>query len=292
MAAPLAPIIRDDIDLTATQLGNAASASVAGTVFSRILMGSLCDTIGPRKAYGVLMLLTALPCYAMTCATKYGHFLACRLLIGFSLASFVSTQYWTSSMFTPRIVGGANAITGGWGNLGGGVTQIVTPIMYEYFLRHGPPFRAWRQCYFAPGLLHTLAGMLILCVGQDGPDGNYAQLAKLGQRQADSKAAWANFKTGVTNYRMWIFTLTYGYVASACARHPATPRRINPARLAHCHSFCFGVELVVDNVLAGATTFWQAPAARLWRARASACALTPLAAALRQITSLTTSTSI
>jgi NNP family nitrate/nitrite transporter-like MFS transporter len=53
-------------------------------------------------------------------------------------------------MFTPKIVGGANAITGGWGNLGGGVTQIVTPIMYEYFLRHGPPFRAWRQCYFAP----------------------------------------------------------------------------------------------------------------------------------------------
>lgn len=94
MAAPLAPIIRDDIDITATQLGDAASASVAGTVFSRILMGSLCDTIGPRKAYGVLMLLTALPCYAMTCVTKAGHFIACRCLIGFSLASFVSTQYW------------------------------------------------------------------------------------------------------------------------------------------------------------------------------------------------------
>jgi NNP family nitrate/nitrite transporter-like MFS transporter len=131
MAAPLSPIIRDDIDMTATDLGNAASASVAGTVFSRILMGSLCDTIGPRKAYGVLMLLTALPCYAMACATKASHFITCRLLIGFSLASFVSTQYWTSSMFTPKIVGGANAITGGWGNLGGGVTQIVTPIMYE-----------------------------------------------------------------------------------------------------------------------------------------------------------------
>jgi predicted MFS family arabinose efflux permease len=94
MAAPLVPIIRDDIDITATQLGDAASASVAGTVIARILMGSLCDTIGPRKAYGVLMLLTALPCYAMTCATKAGHFIACRCLIGFSLASFVSTQYW------------------------------------------------------------------------------------------------------------------------------------------------------------------------------------------------------
>jgi NNP family nitrate/nitrite transporter-like MFS transporter len=67
--------------------------------------------------------------------------------------------------------------------------------------------------------------MLILCVGQDGPDGNFAALAKAGKRtQADSKEAWANMKAGLLNYRMWIFVLTYG--------------------------FCFGVELVVDNVLA------------------------------------------
>ncbi len=211
MAAPLAPIIRNDIDLTGTDLGNAAAASVAGTVLARLIMGSLCDTIGPRKAYGVLMLLTALPCYAMACATKPGHFIACRLLIGFSLASFVSTQYWSSSMFTPKIVGGANAITGGWGNLGGGVTQIVTPIMFEYLLRHGPAFRAWRQCYFAPGLLHTLTGMLILILGQDSPDGNYSQLVKSGARTADKGEAWKNFKAGITNYRMWVFVLTYGF---------------------------------------------------------------------------------
>lgn len=123
MAAPLMPIIRDDLDLTATQVGNANSASVAGTVFCRILMGSLCDTLGPRKAYGVLMLLVSFPCFAMTCVTTYAEFVACRCLIGFSLASFVSTQYWTSTMFTPKIVGGANAVTGGWGNLGGGITQ-------------------------------------------------------------------------------------------------------------------------------------------------------------------------
>ena len=225
MAAPLMPIIRDDLNLTATQSGNAASASIARTVAARILMGSLCDTIGPRKAYGVLMLLTALPCFAMTVVTTYAEFLICRCLIGFSLASFVGTQYWSSTMFTPKIVGGANAITGGWGNLGGGVTQIVTPIMAGFFLHYGSAFRAWRQCFFTPGLLHLLCGMSILILGIDSPDGNYAALAKSGARKADTAEAMRNFKAGIFNYRMWVFVLTYG--------------------------FCFGVELVVDNVLAG-----------------------------------------
>jgi nitrate/nitrite transporter NarK len=88
--------------------------------------GSLCDLVGPRRAFGLLMLATSLPCYAMACVTTYPEYLVCRLLIGCSLAAFVSSQYWTSSMFAPRTVGGANAIVGGWGNLGGGVTQVVT----------------------------------------------------------------------------------------------------------------------------------------------------------------------
>lgn len=106
------------------------------------------------------MILVSFPCFAMTMVTTYAQFVTCRTAIGFSLASFVSTQYWTTQMFTPKIVGGANAITAGWGNLGGGVTHVLTVIMFEYFTHYGPYFRAWRQCYFAPGLLHLLIGSL------------------------------------------------------------------------------------------------------------------------------------
>jgi nitrate/nitrite transporter NarK len=159
--------------------------------------------------------------------TSYPQFVVCRCAIGFSLASFVSTQYWTTAMFTPKIVGGANAITAGWGNLGGGVTQVVTVIMFEYFTKYGPYTRSWRQCYFAPGLLHLLLGALILFFGQDGPDGNRedVQVGSTGKAGVDKAQAMRNFKFGCLNYRTWIFTITYG--------------------------FCFGVELVVDNILAG-----------------------------------------
>ena len=69
--------------------------------------------------------------------TNYAAFVTCRCAIGFSLASFVSTQYWTTQMFTPKIVGGANAITAGWGNLGGGITQVVTIEMFQAFSKYG-----------------------------------------------------------------------------------------------------------------------------------------------------------
>ena len=71
MAAPLMPVIREDLNMTQTQVGNANSASVAGTVFFRILMGSLCDSVGPRKAYGVLMILVSVPCFAMSACLRY-----------------------------------------------------------------------------------------------------------------------------------------------------------------------------------------------------------------------------
>ena len=47
-----------------------------------------------------------------------------RFFIGCAGATFVTNQFWRSPMFTPNVVGTANATAAGWGNLGGGVTQI------------------------------------------------------------------------------------------------------------------------------------------------------------------------
>lgn len=56
---------------------------------------------------------------------SYKSFLLFRLAIGIIGASFVITQFHTSMMFAPNIVGTANAVVGDWGNLGGGIANML-----------------------------------------------------------------------------------------------------------------------------------------------------------------------
>ncbi|KAF9625057.1 hypothetical protein IFM89_017860 [Coptis chinensis] len=222
-APPLLPIIRDDLNLTATDIGNAGIASVTGAVFARIAMGTACDLFGPRLASASVILLTSPAVYFTATANSPISFLLVRFFTGFSLSTFVSTQFWMSSMFSAPVVGLANGVAGGWGNLGGGATQLLMPLVYSLIHHLGAtPFTAWRIAFFIPALFQTLTAFAVLIFGQDLPDGNFKPLQKSGERPKDKLSQV--FYHGVTNYRGWILALTYGY--------------------------CFGVELTVDNIIA------------------------------------------
>lgn len=221
-AAPMIPVIRNNLDLTKGELGNAGIAAVTGTIFCRIVMGAVCDVFGPRYGHAFLMLGTAPAVFGMALADGALSFLLCRFFIGFSLATFVATQFWSSVMFNGKIVGTANATTAGWGNLGGGVTQFLMPVIYAGMLTHAPPFQAWRLAFFVPGSMHIVVGILVLFFAQDLPDGQYREVIRSGQM---AKANGMKvFIQGCKNYRMWCMVATYG--------------------------FCFGVELTMNNIIA------------------------------------------
>ncbi|XP_057950197.1 high affinity nitrate transporter 2.5 [Malania oleifera] len=222
-APPLLPVIRDNLNLTATDISNAGIASVSGAVFARIAMGTACDLFGPRLASASLILLTAPAVCFTAVASSARSFLLVRFFTGFSLATFVSTQFWMSSMFSAPVVGAANGIAAGWGNLGGGATQLLMPLVFSLICDiSATKFTAWRIAFFVPALFQTLSAFAVLIFGQDMPDGNFKRLQKSRDKPKDKFSQV--FFHGVTNYRGWILALTYGY--------------------------CFGIELTIDNIIA------------------------------------------
>ena len=160
--APLMPLVREQLHLTKAQVGNITIASVSATILARLIIGRLCDSWGPRRSYTLLLLLGSLPVIGIGLANSYESFLLFRLIIGVIGASFVITQFHTSLMFAPNVVGTANAVAGGWGNLGGGITNIVMPLIAAALVGAGYIDRldSWRYAMIIPGLILLLMSFI------------------------------------------------------------------------------------------------------------------------------------
>jgi len=132
-------------------------------------------------------------------------------------------------MFTKEIVGTANALVGGWGNVGGGVTQIVMgtalfPLFRDviYADAEDPANAAWRTVCVVPAVVAFATGVIVIMTSEDCPEGNYKDLIKKGRMVATS--ASASFRQGAINFNTWLLYIQYG-----------------------C---CFGVELTMNNAAA------------------------------------------
>jgi NNP family nitrate/nitrite transporter-like MFS transporter len=223
--APLMPIIRTELHLTKEQIGNSAIAAVAITVVVRVLIGWLCDKIGPRRAYTGLLILGSIPVMCVGFAHDYNSFLIFRLAIGAIGASFVITQFHTSMMFAPNIVGTANATAAGWGNLGGGVTQFAMPLLFGAFMSYGlGSWWSWRLAMLVAGFALLLTGIAYYFLTQDTADGDYLKLRREQGSLAPASNARSGFEEALGDRRVW--SLAVMYAAS------------------------FGIELTIDNFAA------------------------------------------
>ena len=223
--APLLSEIRDDIGITKKDVWTSNIVGVGGTIVMRFILGPLCDKYGPRILFSVVLCLASIPTACIGFVNSANGLAIIRLFIGLAGGTFVMCQYWTSQMFTKDVVGTANALVGGWGNLGGGVTQLVMgsllfPLFKVFF--DGDSEMAWRTVCVVPAVVAFTSGIVMYKISDDSPKGDYGELKKHGSMLEVSAAA--SFRDGAVSLDTWILFIQY-----AC---------------------CFGVELTMNNAAA------------------------------------------
>ncbi|KAH7468804.1 High affinity nitrate transporter 2.5 [Phytophthora ramorum] len=223
---PIMPTIKKQLNLTEDQVSNSNIVSLASTIIGRLVVGPLCDRYGARSVQAVLLVVGAVPVASAALVTSYTGLMFARFFIGLVGCTFVATAYWTSTMFSHEVVGSANAISCGWGNLGAGVAYLVTPLVFDLITINATisDNYGWRMALLLPAMLMIAIGICTYLFSDDCPQGNYVDL-KRNHVMADRAKS----------------ELYYGFLA--VAKQPVV------WVLAFQYACCFGVELQVHNVL-------------------------------------------
>mmetsp|Transcript_3766 Transcript_3766/g.5595 ORF Transcript_3766/g.5595 Transcript_3766/m.5595 type:complete len:451 (-) Transcript_3766:932-2284(-) len=224
--SPLLSEVQDTLDLTKAEIWTSSISAVSGTIVMRFLLGPFCDKYGPRIPMGLILLASAIPTGLTGLVGTSSGLSILRFFIGVGGSTFVMCQYWTSCMFTKEWVGTANATVGGWGNVGGAVTQVLMGSILFPLLRDaaygGNREKAWRTACVVPCIVGLITSYCVVRFTDDCPKGNYAKLKKL--RQIEPVSVGKSFRGGALNVNTWLLFVQY-----AC---------------------CFGVEITMNNAAA------------------------------------------
>lgn len=202
---------------------HAKISSIAFDVFVRFSLGGILEQFGPVATQSTLMGMASIFVFSSMAIQNGTGLIIMRALIGLCGATFVISQFWSSILFAPNVVGTVNATAGGWGNLGGGITQVLIPAVYRAFRSTTSMNTAWRLALLVPGTLFMSISILVRFLAKDLPteDGKF-DIKLLGKKKVDQKKAYAE---AFADYRVVLMIFQY--------------------------SSSFGTELVMNNFLAG-----------------------------------------
>mmetsp|Transcript_12350 Transcript_12350/g.18979 ORF Transcript_12350/g.18979 Transcript_12350/m.18979 type:complete len:652 (+) Transcript_12350:218-2173(+) len=226
--APLLPEIQHSLQLDDGQIWVTNIVSVSSAFLSRFLVGPFCDKYGARIPMGILLMLIAIPTAFTGLVNSYAGLIVLRFFVGIAGCGFVMCSLWTTSMFSKEIVGTVNSFAAGWGNLGGGMAQVVMgsllfplfrDVVYQGNSIDDATDSAWRVIFIFPAIVVFATGLVIIFTSDDRPEGNLTELKKMGRIMNIS--ATASFRESGFDWNTWILSIQYGA--------------------------CFGVELTMNN---------------------------------------------
>lgn len=123
--------IRKDLNLSTVDVANSNIAALTGTLLVRFIAGPLCDRFGPRWTFIAILFAGAIPTAMAGLVKNVAGLIALRFFVGILGGTFVPCQVWSTGFFDKNVVGSANALIGGWGNSGGGITYFLMPVIYD-----------------------------------------------------------------------------------------------------------------------------------------------------------------
>lgn len=173
--APFQTAIKEAIGLTEGQVRTIAICNVALTVPARIIIGMVLDKYGPRITYSLLLIYAAIPCLAFAMAQNFGQLVVSRLALSIVGAGFVIGIRMVAEWFSPKEIGVAEGIYGGWGNFGSAAAAFTLPSIAIATGVFAAGQLNWRLAIALTGIIAAVYGVIYFFNVQDTPSGKVYQ---------------------------------------------------------------------------------------------------------------------
>jgi NNP family nitrate/nitrite transporter-like MFS transporter len=98
--APLLKEIGDTLNLSKAELWTSSITNDCTAIFTRIIMGPICDNYGARIPMAIVLVVSAIPTAMVGLVNTATDLAVLRFFIGIAGSSFVMSQFWPSRMFS------------------------------------------------------------------------------------------------------------------------------------------------------------------------------------------------
>jgi sugar phosphate permease len=205
------PLIKQDMGLTATQLGFVFSAFAYPYAAMQIIGGWCADRYGPRMVLAVLSTIWAVATILCGVAWGLGSLLMFRFLLGLGEGGAFPAATRAFTFWLPSTERGfAQGITHSFARLGGAVTPpIVLAIVAMY---------SWRESFYVLGALSLVWTVFFLWLFRNSPLEHSwvkpAELAEIGISKSSVKKAHGKTPWREMIRKMWLVTFVdfcYGW---------------------------------------------------------------------------------
>jgi MFS transporter, NNP family, nitrate/nitrite transporter len=193
LLGPIAPFLREEFGLSATQTGLITAIPLLGGSLFRPIMGLLGDRIGGRRAGVIGMVLTLIPLFlAWRFASGPSHFYALGFCLGIAGASFAVALPLVSRWYPPEYQGLAMGIAGA-GNSGTLLATLFAPRLAERF--------GWASMFGIAMVPLALVFLVFVLFAKDSPKPRVTATAR------DYKAVLGESDT---LWLAFLYSLTFG----------------------------------------------------------------------------------